>query len=65
MLDESKNRVDSFLVILRATGSSVVSLRGLMKIQTEIGIGYGHNLLKVAGVHQLLSIKNKKPIKRI
>ena len=37
------------------------SLRGLTKVQTEFGIvAMAHNLLKVAGLRQLLSIKHYK-----
>uniref|UniRef100_UPI0035D3E4FE transposase n=1 Tax=Paenibacillus agricola TaxID=2716264 RepID=UPI0035D3E4FE len=40
------------------------SLRGLAKVQTEFGIvALAHNLLKVAGLRQLLSVnyyKNRK-----
>ncbi|WP_395994376.1 transposase [Aeribacillus pallidus] len=40
------------------------SLRGLDKVHVEFGIvALAHNILKVAGIRQLLSDKNRKNIK--
>ncbi|WP_453991413.1 transposase [Bacillus nitroreducens] len=37
------------------------SLRGLDKVYVEFGIvALAHNILKVAGIRQLLSVKNRK-----
>ncbi|USK68404.1 IS1182 family transposase [Peribacillus asahii] len=42
------------------------SLRGLAKVQTEFGIvAMAHNFLKVAGLHQLLSGKNRGKQKQV